>query len=285
MSPIQPGSVVVGVDGSAHGDAALAWAVAHAERVARPLLIVHATGALSTGERLGGPAESSELRRSSERPVTDQALALARRMSPAVRVDATSPIGDAREVLLDLSGQADMVVVGTRGHGKVASLLLGSVSQAVVSHAQCPVAVVRPRVEPAAGVVVGVAADGSDRAPLEVAAEIASAEHCALDVVHAWRAVDTLAEAVSADQRLEAMRRHERAFAESVAGLGEKFPDVQVNRHMPEQRAVHALVGRSAGAYCVVVGARGLTGPRTLLGSVSRSVAEHAESTVIVVRD
>jgi nucleotide-binding universal stress UspA family protein len=69
-----------------------------------------------------------------------------------------------------------------------------------------------------------------------------------------------------------------------VAGLGEKFPDVQVNRHMPEQRAVEALVGRSAGAHCVVVGTRGLTGPRALLGSVSRSVAEQAESTVIVVR-
>ena len=49
MSQARPGSVVVGVDGSPHGDAALTWAVAHAELAARPLLVVHAAGALSPG--------------------------------------------------------------------------------------------------------------------------------------------------------------------------------------------------------------------------------------------
>ena len=69
-----------------------------------------------------------------------------------------------------------MVVVGTRGHGPVTALLLGSVSHAVVLHAQCTVAVVRPKDTPPAGVVVGVAGDGSDRLPLEFAAGLASAK-------------------------------------------------------------------------------------------------------------
>jgi nucleotide-binding universal stress UspA family protein len=284
MSAIKPGSVVVGVDGSSHSDAALAWAAAHAELVSRPLLIVHAAGALSPGELLGGPAESAELRRSLERRVSDEALTLTRRLAPGLEVDVITPIGDARRILLDLTEQAAIVVVGTRGHGTIVSLLLGSVSHAVVSHAHCPVAVVRPRVQPAEGVVAGVCADGSDGALLEFAAEVAAAKGLALDVVHAWQGVDSLAVALGPDQRLESMRRHERALAEAVAGLEEKFPNVQVNRHLPEQRAVDALVERSATAECVVVGSRGLSGPRALLGSVSRAVAEHAQSPVIVVR-
>jgi nucleotide-binding universal stress UspA family protein len=80
------------------------------------------------------------------------------------------------------------------------------------------------------------------------------------------------------------MHQHERALAEALAGLGEKFPDVQVNRHLPEHRAVDALVDRAEGASCVVVGAHGIDRGRTAVGSVSRSVVEHAPVTVVVVR-
>jgi nucleotide-binding universal stress UspA family protein len=51
--------------------------------------------------------------------------------------------GDPRQVLVDLSDDVDLVVVGSRGHGQVAGLLLGSVGQHVVTHAHCPVTVVR----------------------------------------------------------------------------------------------------------------------------------------------
>ena len=284
MSQAHPGSVVVGVDGSPHGDAALTWAVAQAQLAARPLLVVHAAGGLSSGELLGGPTESAQLRSMPARRVTEEAVAVARRIAPGLRVDAATPVGDARRVLLDLSVQAAMVVVGTRGHGSITSLLLGSVSQAVVSHAHSSVAVVRPRTEPPRGVVVGLALDGTDDASLEFAAQLAAAKHLALDAVHAWRADDPLAVAPTQGQRIVTMRRHERALAEALAGVGEKFPDIQVNRHLPEQRAVDALVAWSPGADCVVVGSRGLTGLHRLMGSVSRAVIEHAHSTVVVVR-
>jgi len=284
MTSLKPGSVVVGVDGSPHSDSAVCWAATYAALVSRPLLVVHATGRLSAGELLGGPAEAQAMRDSAGARLTEEALLLARRLTPRLDIETVVAGGDPRQALIELSQQAAMLVVGTRGHGPLTALLLGSVSHAVVLHANCSVAVVRPNITPAAGVVVGVAGDGSDRAPLEFAAGLASAEGAELDVVHAWRAVDSLAHALTAKQRAEIMHQHERALAEAVAGLTEKFPDVQVNRHLPEHKAVDALVERAEEADCVVVGSHGIARGRAALGSVSRAVVEHAPVTVVVVR-
>jgi nucleotide-binding universal stress UspA family protein len=133
-------------------------------------------------------------------------------------------------------------------------------------------------------VLVGVAADRPDSAAMEFAAGLASAQGCALDVVHAWHSGDAVVDRPGDQPGPDSMDRHERALAEAISGLAEKFPDVQVNRHMPEQKPVDALVERSAAADCVVLGSRGRVGARGLLGSVSRAVIEHAHSTVVVVR-
>lgn len=285
MNTIKAGSVVVGVDGSHHSDAALSWAAAHAALTARPLVVAHGAGALGMGELIGGPLEAKELRREHGAHVTEQAVALARRMAPGVEITDLTVVADPREMLLSLSREAAIVVVGTRGHGSIASLLLGSVSLSLTSYAECSVAVVRVRDTPAAGVAVGLACDGSDRAALELAAGLAAAEGGALDAVHAWRAVDRLENLLSADERRATKDRHERALSETLAGVGEKFPDVRVSRHLLEGRTVETLVKGSQDASCLVLGSRGPTGGHRRLGSVARSVVEHAGVTVVVVRD
>ena len=284
MTKTKPGSVVVGVDGSAHSDAAIAWAVGYAALGDRPLLIVNATGQHGPGSLLD-TQEARKTTRIAARRVTDRALGLARRMAPGLEVSVATPTGDARSVLLDLADHAAMIVVGTRGHGPVTSLLLGSVSIAVASHAPCAVAVVRPRDEPATAVVVGVASDGSDGSALEFAAVLASASGSGLELVHGWHSGERYIELLDHEHHRELKDLHERLLAEATSGLTEKFPDVKMDRQLRDQSPVDALVERSAAAECVVVGARRRSGLRSLLGSVSRGVIEHAHCTVVVVRD
>jgi nucleotide-binding universal stress UspA family protein len=285
MTKIKAGSVVVGVDGSAHSDAAIAWAVGYAALENRPLVIVNAIGRPAVGD-LGDPAEARKTVRMAARRVADHALGLARRMAPGLEIDVTTPVGDARSVLLDLADHASMIVVGTRGHGPVASLLLGSVSIAVASHAPCAVAVVRPREEPApGGVVVGVAADGSDSSAIEFAAAIASDSGCPLELVHGWHSDEKITDLLNHEQRQQVVGLHESLLADTTARLIEKFPGLQVSRHMSDQSPVKAIVERSAAADCVVVGSRRRSGVRAFLGSVSRGVIEHAHCTVVVLRN
>jgi nucleotide-binding universal stress UspA family protein len=283
MTKIKLGSVVVGVDGSPQSDDAVAWAVGYAVQTNHPLLIVHAIGPLGPAERLGDATEARHERRILARRRTDAALALAWRSAPGLEMATLTPVGDPRDVLVELADQASIVVVGTRGHGAVTSLLLGSVSVAVATHARSRVAVVRPRQQPVGGITVGLACDGSDVAALELAAELASVDGCALDVVHAWHTDGTSVDLVVDCARQDA-EGHQRAMAEALSGLAEKYPDVQINRHLPEEWPVPALVERSRSARTVVVGSRGRTSTIGLIGSVSRAVVEHAHSTVLVVR-
>lgn len=284
MTNIRPGSVVVGVDASAPSDAAVAWAVDQAALGNRPLVLVHATGAPDVADLLGARTEARQERRMRGRRVTDHALELVRRLSPDADVTCLTPAGDAREVLPRLSEQASIVVLGTRGHGPVASLLLGSVSVTVATHAHCSVAVVRPREEPSGHVVVGVSADGSDDAALLLAAEIASAKGVGLRAIHGWQTSDMYVDPVSHHQRLETMDRHGAAMERALAVVVHKFPDLVIDRHMPDAGPVAALVKGSRGADCVVVGSRGRSSTLALIGSVSRAVVEEAHSTVVVAR-
>jgi nucleotide-binding universal stress UspA family protein len=282
---ISQGAVVVGVDGSPGGDAALGWATRYATARRRPLVILHGAGEPAFSTAYMAIAEERRLLRAQARAITDQALVMVERDGGDLDLEVSAPLCDARQALIDASTRASIVVVGTRGRGPLRSLLLGSVSMAVAEHASCPVAVVRPGDrEQEAHVVVGTDGGPASTAALEFAFELASVEGRGLDVVHSWLANDTLVYATSESDRVELIRQRERLLGESLAGYAEKYPDVSVTRHLPDASAVQTLVDMSVDASAVVIGSRGRTGPKALIGSVSRIVVERAHSTVVVVR-
>jgi nucleotide-binding universal stress UspA family protein len=286
---VTPGSVVVGVDGSPQSDAALSWAIDYATVRRLPLALVNAAGRVDQKAAVTGTAEARRNLRMAARRVTDQALGAVRRAAPGLRVEVTTPLRDAQETLVALSDVASLVVVGTRGRGPVRSRVLGSVSVGLAERARCPVAVVRstdpvPAEVPGQGhVVVGVGADGSSAGAVEVGFALASAWRARLDVVHGWDDRTDYLDPDGYQRRLDLVQVHHRVLSEALCGYAARYPDVQVDRRMPDAPAGHVLADMSQGALAVVVGTRGRTGLPSLLGSVSRHLLEHAHSTVLVV--
>jgi nucleotide-binding universal stress UspA family protein len=139
-------SVVVGVDGSAESAAAVAWAARYAKAMGatvRAVLAWHfptTAGVPPVG--ITPPSVTAEVEQS-RRDVLDQAIATAFGDPAVVPVERKIVYGHAAQVLIDESKDADLLVVGSRGHGAFTGMMLGSVSTHCVTHAECPVTVVR----------------------------------------------------------------------------------------------------------------------------------------------
>lgn len=136
-------TVLVGVDGSASSHKALAWAAAEAADHRADLVVVMVwehhppppTGTVSGRDvPLDGQPSADDL---------VQEITEVLGEDPPVRVQPRVKHGTVAKVLIEESADADLLVVGTRGHGGFKGLLLGSVSQHVAAYAECPVAVVR----------------------------------------------------------------------------------------------------------------------------------------------
>ena len=142
--------VVVGVDGSAGSTAALRFAEAEARLRGGELHVVHAWTDTVSG--YGGPPWArpvTTLREQADDVLRESLQSAWRNGSPGVQVRAETLEGVEWDVLTEVAGAADLLVVGSRGRTGWSSLLLGSVSLRCVSYAPCPVAVVRP--SPAGG--------------------------------------------------------------------------------------------------------------------------------------
>jgi len=142
--------IVVGVDGSPVSRAALKWAVRQAELTGGT---VEAVVAWHYPAMVGGYAWApvSVLDNTDFSEIAAKALndAVAETVDPAskVRVSTSVQEGNAAQVLLDAADGADLLVVGSRGHGGFTSALLGSVSQHCALHARCPIVIIRDATE------------------------------------------------------------------------------------------------------------------------------------------
>jgi nucleotide-binding universal stress UspA family protein len=273
---IRSGSVVVGYDGSTGSDRALAWAAEQAALEHRPLVVVHAAHADDTRAAvvLGAgvlPVPARDLVRRAQ-DVADHGVDLALAHHPGLEIVARPVLADVRHELVGLSESAAMVVVGSRGHGRVASGLLSSVGAHLARNAACVVAVCRPG-NPAlvhGGVAVAADATEGSRPVLEHAFRLASLRRLPLTVVHA----------VPADEGLDEARR---ALAEAVAGFAEKFPDVYVDQRL-SSGPIDVALRAPRPWHLVVVGRHPLDSrTRRFTHVTATRVLEHSDATVVVV--
>jgi nucleotide-binding universal stress UspA family protein len=137
-------TIVVGVDGSEHGNRAIDWAINEASLRGSRLRLVAAWHIPLTV--YSGPGYVPTVSRESfEELAKETADAAVKRAGDAgVKAESVVREGQAAEVLVDEASSADMLVVGSRGHGGFAGLLLGSVSAQCAHHALCPLIIVRP---------------------------------------------------------------------------------------------------------------------------------------------
>ncbi|QUQ64055.1 universal stress protein [Kutzneria sp. CA-103260] len=144
VPPPTSGPIVVGVDGGS-ADEATEWAFAEAALRDVPLIAVHTwtEGALGRGWDTVPYAPDFETLNDSMRGMLAERMTQWREKFPTVRLELATALDNPAHALVERSKHAQLVVVGTRGRGPVAGVLLGSTSHALLHHAACPVAVVR----------------------------------------------------------------------------------------------------------------------------------------------
>lgn len=280
--------VVVGVDGSPSAERAVAWAAAEAARRGVALRAVTAFGWPSEQRArqvvIGEPYRDQLLAEARRR--LEEAAAIAGKAAPGLEVTTQVEVGSPITALGSEARGAQLVVLGDRGLGGLAGLVLGSVAVGLAAHAASPVVIVRGERTAAEGtVVVGIDGSPVSEAALAFAFDAASAREADLVAVHAWwpTAVD---KSLGPMMDWEAVAVEETAvLAERLAGWGQKYPDVTVRRETVRDTPARALVRASRDAQLVVVGSRGRGNAAGLvLGSVSHGVLHASHCPVAIVR-
>ena len=267
--------VVVGVDRSDSARHASEWAADLAAAWNVPLLLVHT--ARDGGDITEVPPWLRELVDGAERVGAEP-------------TDAEVVPGVVDDVLLDRSGGARLLVVGSYGEGTRAGMLAGSTALALLDGSRCPVAVVRgsaPQLPPPRRGPVVVGADGSTagEASLHLAADLAAAAGARVITVHAGTDVVTDASGGLHRVQTDATELADRAVElldTLVKRVQERRADIDVERRVVNDTALRALLEQAQDARMVVVGHRGPASIAGRLGSTSRGLVEFAPCPVVV---
>lgn len=281
--------ITAGVDGTEESLAALDWAGREAVRRGLPLRVVHAwryAEALTTADRGTQQRWVSEGVAQAVRTVSER--------HPGLEANFDVVEGGAAHALAGVAAEAEMLVLGSRGHGPVVGFLLGSVGQQVIAEASRPVVLVRAGDQPtaeAAGreVVVGQHGGPEDSAAaLRFAFETAASRGATVRAVRAWTLPPVFAYSPGSLKLLDdagGLEPYEKeALAEALQPWRERFPDVPVAEHIEMGSAGQVLLSVAGRAQLMVVGRRAhRTAVGARIGSVAHGVLHHADCPVAVV--
>ncbi len=290
-------AILVGVDGSAAALGAVRWAAHDAALRNVPLTLVHVVNAPAPGwSQVAAPAGSRQRQEKRAPEFIKSAIKVAEESTGErgpVQIDSKVFYSATVPTLVGLSKEAEMVVVGYRGHGGVVVRnFLGSVSSGLVYHAHCPVAVIHdeePLVANVARAPVLVCIDGSpaSEAATAIAFDEASRRGVALMALHAWTdpRVSDFKELFPNCNWDAQLSNEEETLAERLAGWQERYPDVRILRKIEVGDAASPLIEASKRAQLIVVGSHGRGGfAGMLLGSIGAAVVNRARIPVIVAR-
>jgi nucleotide-binding universal stress UspA family protein len=269
--------IIAGYDGSAGSDEALRWAAREAWARGTALTICLAWPAADL--RLLGDRGVHDCSRQLGGKILARGMRLAGAVPDLPDVRTVLTEGSPAHVLCARSSTAEMVVVGSRGHGGLADSRLGSVSWQVACHGQGRIVVVRGQWRPvnqAPGpVVAGVDGSPESQDALTFAFEEAALRDIPLVAVCAL---------TDAPGRIGGAARMEEGFSRLMTTREKEHPEVTVLRQVIFGTPRSGLLTAAAEAQMLVVGARGLGGLEGMsLGSVAGALVHHSPCPVVVV--
>ena len=288
--------VIVGVDGTAGSVEALRWAAHEAARRSWPLHVVTCAEVPVTldaglmGGIAGAPAVEGIVH--DDEAVNERAVHAARSFALGVDVSGETVLGAPAYALSAMAQPHGLVVVGATSHPTRLTDVLGSVASIVAHRARGAIAVIHGAVPPSGDIhriVVGVDGSRGSDAALQWATEQALRCGSELVLVHGWSYPYATARAGASEPRQEMKLDAMRTLEASAALVREVAPSVRctsiISEDSPAKAVLDEVQDRGRGADLVVVGSRGHGGfASLLLGSVSRTVLQHATVPVVVVR-
>jgi nucleotide-binding universal stress UspA family protein len=283
--------IVAAADGSEPSLRAVEWAAREAVLRGTALRIVSAA---AMPPRMTQPQDTphvatvADILRRNRDQVLRIAAARAAEAAPGLLVDTDDLTGQPARAVADSGSGALMLVVGSRGAGGFAAMVLGSVSRYAASHASCPVVVVRDE-SPFEHELVGVGLGDLDDCArtLAFAFEEAAVRKAALTAVHAWHVpqadISRAGESFTAPalRHLESQARSQ--LEELLGSWREKYPDVPVHADVVHGHPARTLIGLSARADLVVIGRQPRHSALPELGAVRHAVLNHAHGPVATV--
>lgn len=283
--------ITAGIDGTEESFAALDWAAREAVRRDVALRVVHAWRYQSyEGIDAGDP----DTQQGWARDAVGEAVRTITGRHTGLDMSTEVVEGGSVDVLVAAAADAELLVLGSRGHGPVVGFLLGSVGQQVIAEAARPVVLVRAgnqATAEAAGreIVVGQEGDPEDSADvLRFAFETAAARGATVRAVRAWTLPPVFAYSPGSLRLLDeagGLEPYEKkALASALQPWRERFPDVPVVEHIEMGSAGQVLLSVTARAQLMVVGRRARrTAVGARIGSVAHGVLHHADCPVAVV--